>query len=736
MFKEIIKEIDYCGDKLILKTGKIARQANGSVLAQLGKTQVLSVVSINPEPKPDITFLPLSVHYREMAFAGGKIPGGFTKREGKPSDKEVLTSRLIDRSIRPLFSDGYFNEIQIISTVLSYDPDHSPDVVALISAFAALATSGLDLGDILGAARVGLIDDEFILNPSAEQRQTSKLDLVLSATNSSITMVESESDELSNEVILKAIEFGHKSIISVINLIKELQEAATKDKIAMNYASVSHVEADIKEAFFDKIKEALKNSTKQDRDGASKKVYAEVIEALSEKHSTNFIYLAYENVKAEIVRSLILNDKRLDGRNSEEIRRIECEVGLLHKTHGSALFTRGETQALAVTTLGSSQDEQWVENLDSDTKEHFLLHYIFPPYSVNETSFPKAAGRREIGHGRLAWKAINPVLPAKDSFPYTIRSVSEITSCNGSSSMATICGVSLSLMDAGVPLKSPVAGIAMGLVKEEKEFKILSDIMADEDFLGDMDFKVAGTKDGITALQMDIKIKGIDEGLMEQALKQARKGINHILSIMNKAISEHREDVSPYAPTIKMIKILKDKIKDVLGAGGKVIKEICETTGAKIKVFEDGNVEVAGPTLAAAQKAIDWVLALGTEPEIGSVYDAEIIKLLEIGAIVKFSGNKESLLHVNDLPTSVKEKFNQIFFIGNKVQVKFIGYDSKKRYKINFKQDESVEPVKNDEHKNNERNNGERDNERKARPERKKNNEESNQVVSQRKYFN
>jgi len=731
MFKEITKEIDYCGDKLILKIGKIARQANGSVLAQLGKTQVLSVVSINPEPKPDITFLPLSVHYREMAFAGGKIPGGFTKREGKPSDKEILTSRLIDRSIRPLFSDGYFNEIQVISTVLSYDPDHSPDIVALISAFAALATSGLDLGEVLGAARVGLIDDEFILNPSAEQRQNSKLDLVLAATDSSITMVESESAELSNEIILKGIKFGHKSIISVINLIKALQEAAAKDKIAMNYATVSHVEADIKEAFFDKIKEALKNSAKQDRDEASKKVYAEVTEALSEKHSANFIYLAYENVKAEIVRSLILKDKRLDGRHCEEIRRIECEVGLLHKTHGSALFTRGETQALAVTTLGSSQDEQWVEHLDSDTKEHFLLHYIFPPYSVNETSSPKAAGRREIGHGRLAWKAINPVLPTKDSFPYTIRSVSEITSSNGSTSMATVCGVSLSLMDAGVPLKNPVAGIAMGLVKEEAEFKILSDIMADEDFLGDMDFKVAGTKDGITALQMDIKIKGIDEGLMEQALNQARKGINHILSIMNKAISGHREDVSPYAPTIK---ILKDKIKEVLGAGGKVIKEICETTGAKIKVFEDGNVEVAGPTLAAAQKAIDWVLALGTEPEIGSVYEAEVIKLLEIGAIVKFNGNKESLLHINDLPTSVKEKFNQVFFIGNKVQVKFIGYDSKKRYKINLKHDENIEPAQNNEHvnKNNERNN----NERKARPERKKNDEESNQVVSQRKYFN
>lgn len=735
MFKEITKEINYCGDKLILKTGKIARLANGSVLAQLGKTQVLSVVSINPNPKPDITFLPLSVHYREMAFAGGKIPGGFTKREGKPSEKEILTSRLIDRSIRPLFSDGYFNEIQLISTVLSYDPDHSPDVVALISSFAAFATSGLDLGDILGGARVGLIDDEFILNPSADQRQSSKLDLVLAATNSSITMVESESLEVSNEVILKAIEFGHKSILSVIGLIKDLQTAVAKEKIEMNYATVSHVEADIKEAFFDKMQNALKNAAKKPRDEANKKVYEEVIDKLSEKHATNLIYLAYENVKAEIVRGLILDNKRLDGRHCEEIRRVECEVGLLHKTHGSALFTRGETQALAVTTLGSSQDEQFVENLESDAKEHFLLHYIFPPYSVNETSFPKAAGRREIGHGRLAWKAINPVLPRKDSFPYTIRSVSEITSCNGSSSMATVCGVSLALMDAGIPIKSPVAGIAMGLVKEEKEFKILSDIMADEDFLGDMDFKVAGTKDGITALQMDIKIKGVDESLMEKALNQARKGINHILAIMNKAISEHRDDVSPYAPTIKMIKILKDKIKDVLGAGGKVIKEICESTGAKIKVFEDGSVEVAGPTLDAAQKAIDWVLALGTEPEIGSFYEAEVIKLLEIGAIVKFSGNKESLLHINDLPASVKENFNQVFFIGNKVQVKFIGYDSKKRYKINFKHDETQEPAKNNERNNN---NSERNNsEHKVRPERKKNNEEpNNQVVSQRKYFN
>jgi polyribonucleotide nucleotidyltransferase len=691
MFNEIIKSIDWAGDKLVLKTGKIARQADGAVLAELGKTQVLCVVSGNPKIKKDADFFALSVHYREMTFSAGKIPGGFFKREGKASEKEVLTSRLIDRAIRPLFPENFLNETQIICTVLSHDTNHSSDIVAMIGAYAAVAISGLPLLDLIAASRVGFIDEKFVLNPSMEQLKKSRLDLVMAATSSSVMMVESESQELSYDLMLEAIEFGHKSLQPVIQLIKELQNETAKQKWLVEPQDLKDIEEYITKNFDKQTQEALELVGKHSKEEALLQIHAQILDNLKEQHSENLIsenliYLAFENVKARILRNWILDlGKRIDGRKLDEIRSINCEVSLLAKTHGSALFTRGETQALAVTTLGSSHDEQMVETLDKETKEHFMLHYIFPPYSVNETSPFRAPGRREIGHGKLAWRAINPVMPSKESFPYTVRSVSEITESNGSSSMATVCGVVLSMLDAGVPLKTPVAGIAMGLIKEGDKFAILSDIIAAEDYLGDMDFKVAGTKDGVTALQMDIKIHGITANIMKVALTQAQKGVSHILSIMNSTLAAPRSEINQYAPLIKTIKIAKDKIKDVIGPGGKMIKEICEVTGAKIDISDDGTVKVFGVGSTSVQAAVDKILSLGAEPEMGTIYDAQVIKILEIGIIIKFFGNKESLIHVNDIFISKGQDINSYFKIGDSLPIKFIGYDSKKRYRVTMK---------------------------------------------------
>jgi polyribonucleotide nucleotidyltransferase len=686
MFNEIIKELDWFGDKLTLKTGKIARQADGAVFASLGQTQVLCVISGNPNVVQDADFFPLSVHYREMSFAAGKIPGGFFKREGKASEKEVLTSRLIDRAIRPLFAENFFNEVQIICTVLSNDSNHSSDIVAMIGAYAAAAISGLPISDVIAATRVGLINNKFVLNPSLDELSKSSLDLVIAATNESVMMVEAEGQELPYEQMLSAIEFGHNSLRPVIELIRELKREAGKTEWKIALPNLKEIEEYIAKTFRQQIEEAFSLSGKNTKDEALTQIYTQILENLKDQYPSNLIFLAYDNVKASVLRNWILeSNKRIDGRKLNEIRPINCEVGLLHKTHGSALFTRGETQALAVTTLGSSQDEQLVETLDKDLKERFLLHYIFPPYSVNETSPFRAPGRREIGHGKLAWRAINQVLPDKESFPYTIRSVSEITESNGSTSMATVCGVSLSLMDAGVPLKAPVAGIAMGLIKRENSFKILSDIMAAEDFLGDMDFKVAGTKDGITALQMDIKIHGITLEIMHQALEQARLGIDHILKIMNSTLSTNRDELSKYAPSIKTIKIAKDKIKEVIGPGGKVIKEICEVTGAKIDIADDGTVKIFGIGLDSVQAAADKIMSLGAEPEIGSIYEAKVVKILDIGIIIRFFGNKESLIHVNDIFISKGQDVNSYFKIGDKISVKFTGYDSKKRYRVTMR---------------------------------------------------
>jgi polyribonucleotide nucleotidyltransferase len=686
MFNEITKEINWAGSKLVLKTGKIARQADGSVLASLGETQVLCVVSCNPKLKANADFFPLSVHYREMSFAAGKIPGGYIKREGKASEKEVLTSRLIDRAIRPLFGEDFFNEVQIICTVLSYDAKHNSDIVAMVGAYAAVAISGLPLTDTLAASRVGLINDEFILNPSYDDLHKSKLDLVLAATTSSVMMVEAEGNQLPYEKMLEAINFGHKAIIPVIEMINELKQDLANTPWVVVPHDLREIEKYISVNFDKQIEEALELIGKKAKEEASLEVFKKALEALQEKYSENVIYLAFQNVKAKILRHWVVNlNKRIDGRRLDEIRPLSSEVGLLYKTHGSALFTRGETQALAVSTLGSSQDEQTVESLDKEIKERFMLQYIFPPYSVNETFALKAPGRREVGHGKLAWRAINPLLPSREQFPYAIRSVSEVTESNGSSSMATVCGVCLSLMDAGVPLLAPVAGIAMGLVKEGEKFAVLSDIMAAEDYLGDMDFKVAGTKNGITALQMDIKINGITSQIMQQALEQAKKGIGYILAKMEETIAEPRKELNKNAPLIKNIKISKDKIKDVIGPGGKIIKEICEITGAKIDISDDGNVKVFGVGSQCVNDAIDRILSFGADPEIGEIYDAKVIKILDIGVIVKFFGNKESLIHVNDIFISKGEDVNSYFKLGDSLKVKFTGYDSKRRHRVTMR---------------------------------------------------
>jgi polyribonucleotide nucleotidyltransferase len=689
MFEIFRKEVMWGGRRLILETGKIARQADGAVMATYGETTVLCTAVASRSAKPGQDFFPLTVNYQEKTFAAGKIPGGFFKREGRPSEKETLVSRLIDRPIRPLFAPGFLNETQVVCTVLSHDLENDPDIVALVGASAALTLSGIPFFGPIAGARVGYIDGQYVLNPKIEDLPKSSLDLVVAGTGEGVLMVESEAKELSEEIMLGAVMFGHKSFQPVIQAIIELAESCAKEPWdlpvkAANYATVEErlravVGADIAAAYGEQQKQA--------RQGKLEAAKAKIAETFTEEADRGLAGKLFKSLEKDIVRGAILKTgRRIDGRDTKTVRQIVSEVGLLPRAHGSALFTRGETQGLVVTTLGTGQDEQIIDALDGEFRSNFMLHYNFPPYSTGEAKRMGSPGRREIGHGKLAWRAVRPLLPPKESFPYTIRVVSEITESNGSSSMATVCGASLSLMDAGVPLKAPVAGIAMGLIKEPDGFAVLSDILGDEDHLGDMDFKVAGTSGGVTALQMDIKITSITEEIMKIALGQAKDGRLHILSEMSKALTDAREGVSSNAPRITTISIPKDKIREVIGSGGKVIREICEVTGAKIDIEDDGTIKVAAVDETASKAAIDWIRGIVAEPELGVVYNGKVVKVVDFGAFVNFLGAKDGLVHISELAPQRVGKVADVVKVGDQVKVKVLGFDDRGKVKLSMKQ--------------------------------------------------
>ena len=689
MFQVYRKELMWGGRRLVLETGKIARQADGAVLATYGETTVLCTAVASKTAKAGQDFFPLTVNYQEKTFAAGKIPGGFFKREGRPSEKETLTSRLIDRPIRPLFAPGFLNETQVVCTVLSHDLENDPDIVALVGASAALTISGIPFMGPIAGARIGFIDGQYVLNPRLDQMPESKLDLIMAGTQQGVLMVESEAKELSEETMLGAVTFGHREFQPVINAIIELAETCAKDPwpLAEPAANKAEVEARLREAVGPKLDAAYRETGKQARSELLDQAKAAAA-ALFENDSDRALALKlFKELEKEIVRGAILRDgKRIDGRDTRTVRPISVEVGLLPRAHGSALFTRGETQALVVATLGTGQDEQIIDALEGEYRENFLLHYNFPPYSTGEAGRMGSPGRREIGHGKLAWRAVRPLLPPKESFPYTIRVVSEVTESNGSSSMASVCGASLALMDAGVPLPRPVAGIAMGLIKESDKFAVLSDILGDEDHLGDMDFKVAGTERGITALQMDIKITSITEEIMKIALEQAREGRGHILGEMSKALTGAREDVSDNAPRITTISIPKDKIREVIGSGGKVIREITETTGAKIDIDDDGTIKVAAVDGNAAKAAIDWIKGIVAEPEQGAIYNGKVVKVVDFGAFVNFLGAKDGLVHISELAQQRVGKVSDIVKMGDPVKVKVLGFDDRGKVKLSMRQ--------------------------------------------------
>ncbi|NNG04520.1 MAG: polyribonucleotide nucleotidyltransferase [Inquilinus sp.] len=689
MFQVYRKEVDWGGRKLVLETGKIARQADGAVLATYGETVVLCTAVAQRTPRAGIDFFPLTVNYQEKTFAAGKIPGGFFKREGRPSEKETLTSRLIDRPIRPLFAKGYKNETQVICTVLSHDLENDPDVVAMVGASAALTISGIPFLGPIGGARVGYIDGEYMLNPQLDEMSNSRLDLILAGTQEGVLMVESEAHELSEEIMLGAVSFGHKAMQPVIDTIIALAEDCAKDPWAVPEppAEVEMVREKLVAAYANDLREAYKIVAKQARVEAVAAIKAQAIESLGDDSAALAVASGvFKAMESDIVRGNILETgQRIDGRDTKTVRQIVAEVDVLDRSHGSALFTRGETQALVVTTLGTGQDEQIVDALGGEYREHFMLHYNFPPYSVGEASFLRSPGRREIGHGKLAWRALHPLLPTKEDFPYTVRVVSEITESNGSSSMATVCGTSLALMDAGVPLKRPVAGIAMGLIKESDKFAVLSDILGDEDHLGDMDFKVAGTEEGVTSLQMDIKITSITEEIMQVALGQARDGRLHILGEMDKALGTARSEVNQNAPRITMFSVPKDKIREVIGTGGKVIREICETTGAKVDIEDDGTIKVAAVDASASQAAIDWIKSIVAEPEVGVIYTGKVVKLMDFGAFVNFLGSKDGLVHISELRPERVGKVSDVVKLGDSVKVKVLGFDDRGKVKLSMK---------------------------------------------------
>ena len=689
MFNYFRKEIDWGGRKLVLETGKIARQADGSVLASYGDTIVLCTAVGVRSAKPGQDFFPLTVNYQEKTFAAGKIPGGFFKREGRPTEKETLVSRLIDRPIRPLFPQGFRNEVQVVATVLSHDLENDPDIVAMIGCSAALTLSGIPFFGPIGAARVALIDGAYVLNPTALQVKESKLDLVLAGTTEGVLMVESEAQELSEADMLGALKFGHEGFQSVIQAIIELAELAAKEPWALPEVSAeqtalaARVDALARAGITEAYREPLKQ-IRQDKVSAAKKAAAAALTA--EGLEADKAKGLFKELEADIVRNAILDTGlRIDGRDTKTVRQIVAEVGVLPRAHGSALFTRGETQALCVATLGTGQDEQIIDALAGEYREHFMLHYNFPPYSVGEAGRMGSPGRREIGHGKLAWRAIHPVLPTKANFPYTLRIVSEITESNGSSSMATVCGTSLALMDAGVPLLRPVAGIAMGLIKEDRGFAVLSDILGDEDHLGDMDFKVAGTEIGITSLQMDIKITSITMQIMEVALDQARGGRLHILGEMAKALTGNRVEVAATAPRISIIQVPKEKVREVIGTGGKVIREIVEQTGCKIDIEDDGTIKVASNDSAKAQAAIDWIRGIVAEPEIGAIYTGKVVKTAEFGAFVNFLGSKDGLVHISELQQGRVNKTTDVVNMGDAVRVKVLGFDDRGKVKLSMR---------------------------------------------------
>ena len=692
MFKEYRKEIEWAGRTLVLETGKVARQASGAVIVTYGETKVLCTVVVEKSERPGIDFFPLSVHYQEKTYAAGRIPGGFFKREGRPSEKETLVSRLIDRPIRPLFAKGFKNEVQVICTVMQHDMENDPDIVSMIGTSAALCISGAPFMGPVGAARVAYIDGKYVLNPLLDEMPNSVLDLVVGGTKEGVLMVESEASELSEEVMLGAVSFGHEGFMPVIDAIIEMAEACAKDPmdIPAAPAGVADVKAKVKALAEAGLRDAYKISDKMQRQAAVAATKDATAAALKEEFDAALLEStlgdAFKSLEKNIVRHSILETGiRIDGRDTKTVRPINTEVGILPRSHGSALFTRGETQAIGVATLGTGSDEQIIDALEGSYRSHFMLHYNFPPYSVGEAGRFGATGRREVGHGKLAWRAINPMLPSKEDFPYTIRVVSEITESNGSSSMATVCAASLALMDAGVPLIRPVAGIAMGLIKEDVGVAVLSDILGDEDHLGDMDFKVAGTEKGITSLQMDIKITSITSEIMKTALAQAKDGRIHILGEMGHTIDHGRESVAATAPRIETFKINKDKIRDVIGAGGKVIREICESTGAKIDLDDDGTVKVAAVDAEAMQRAIDWVKGIVQEPEIGQIYTGKVVKIMDFGAFVNFMGPRDGLVHISELANKRVEKVTDVIEEGQTIKVKLIGIDDRGKVKLSMK---------------------------------------------------
>jgi polyribonucleotide nucleotidyltransferase len=685
--------IEWGGRTLTLETGRMARQADGAVLATYGDTQVLATAVAAKAPKPGLDFFPLTVNYQEKFFAAGRIPGGYFKREGRPTEKETLVSRLIDRPIRPLFVKGFKNETQIVITTLSHDQENDPDIVAMVAASAALVLSGLPFMGPIGAARVGWIDGAYVLNPTVEQLKTSDMDLVVAGTQDAVMMVESEIYELSEEVVLGAVSFAHKSLQPVIDAIIKLAETSAKEPWDFKAEDLSQEISAVKGLIGDMIDAAYRVADKGARHDAieqAKKLAAEKLvksDANPDGMDPVIFKTVCKEVESDVVRTAIVKEgRRIDGRPVDKVRPIVSEVGVLTRAHGSSLFTRGETQALVVATLGTADDEQWIDSLEGTYKERFMLHYNFPPYSVGEVGRMGGAGRREIGHGKLAWRAMQAVLPTQEQFPYTIRLVSEITESNGSSSMATVCGSSLALMDAGAPIKAPVAGVAMGLVlQDDGSFEVLTDILGDEDHLGDMDFKVAGTEAGITSLQMDIKVAGITEEIMKVALGRAHAGRMHILGEMSKALTAARGEMNPFAPKIFQMSIPTDKIREVIGTGGKVIREIVEKTGAKINIEDDGSVKVAAADQEKIDAAVKWIKSITQEPEVGQIYDGKVVKVMEFGAFVNFFGAKDGLVHISQLAPQKVAQTSDVVKEGDMVKVKLMGFDDRGKVRLSMK---------------------------------------------------
>jgi polyribonucleotide nucleotidyltransferase len=689
MFDTKKVEIEWGGKTLTLETGRIARQADGAVLATLGETVVLCAVTAAKNVKPGQDFFPLTVHYQEKFSSAGRIPGGFFKRERGATEKETLTSRLIDRPIRPLFPEGFYNEVLVIAHVMSYDGENEPDVLAMIAASAALTLSGIPFMGPIAGARVGYVDGDYVLNPTLDQLEEGDLDLMVAGTRDAVMMVESEAKELSEDVMLGAVMYAHRECQKAIEAIISLAEQAAKDPWELSAGEdTSSMKQQLRDLIGNDIAEAYRTTSKSDRSAMLNAARDKAKEAFAEADPQQQLVAqkVVKKLEAEIVRGAILkDDRRIDGRDTKTVRPIEAMVGFLPRTHGSALFTRGETQAICTTTLGTKDSEQMIDGLTGLSYERFMLHYNFPPYSVGETGRFGAPGRREVGHGKLAWRALHPVLPSHEEFPYTIRVLSDITESNGSSSMATVCGGSLAMMDAGVPLKRPVSGIAMGLIKEGDDFAVISDILGDEDHLGDMDFKVAGTSEGITSLQMDIKIAGITEEIMRTALDQAKEGRAHILGEMAKALGEVRGELSAHAPRIETMQIDKAKIRDVIGTGGKVIREIVAETGAKVDIDDEGVIKISSSDLSQIEAARRWIQGIVEEPEVGKVYTGKVVNIVDFGAFVNFMGGKDGLVHVSEMKNERVEKPTDVVSEGQEVKVKVLEIDQRGKVRLSMR---------------------------------------------------